>query len=429
MISQAKQFLHTRDTRVKSLMAALLLACGALAAHAVEILPKAGKPEEVGLSSERLARLGRVTQDHVDAGRLPGAVILVARRGRIAYYEAFGFRDRDRGLQMARDSIFRIYSMTKPITTVAAMMLQEEGRLQVYDPVSRTLPELANMKVGLERVDAAGRRIYEVVPAQREMTLQDLMRHTSGFTHDQRGTGAVNALYRDARIGSRDDSNADLVAKLAKIPLKYHPGTRFEYGVSTDVLGRVVEVVSGKRLGEFFEERIFRPLGMTDTGFYVPADKISRVAQPWQRPGGPPPTPRFDAALQSKYDSGGGGLVGTASDYLRFATMLLNNGKLGNVSLLGRKTVEFMTADHLGAIPTETQGLGFGLGFQVRREAGVAGLAGTVGEYGWAGNAGTLFWIDPKEQLIAIYMIQVSDPDRIALRNQFRTMVLQAIVD
>ena len=219
MIPQAKQFLHTRDARVKSLMAALLLACAVFSVQAVEILTKAGKPEEVGLSSERLARLGRVTQDHVDAGRLPGAVILVARRGRIAYYEAFGFRDRDRGLQMARDSIFRIYSMTKPITTVAAMMLQEEGRLQVYDPVSRTLPELANMKVGLERVDAAGRRTYEVVPAQREITLQDLMRHTSGLTHDERGTGVVNALYRDARIGTREDTNADLVTKLSKIPL------------------------------------------------------------------------------------------------------------------------------------------------------------------------------------------------------------------
>ncbi len=414
---------------MKSLIAALLLACGALAAHGVEILPKAGKPEEVGLSSERLARLGRVTQDHVDAGRLPGAVILVARRGRIAYYESFGFRDRDRGLPMARDSIFRIYSMTKPITTVAAMMLQEEGRLQVYDPVSRTLPELANMKGGHERVDAAGRRTYEVIPVQREMTLQDLMRHTSGFTYGTRGTSPVNAMYLDAKIGSREDSNAELVAKLSKIPLKYQPGTRWEYGVSTDVLGRVVEVVSGKRLGDFFEERIFRPLGMVDTAFYLPVDKVSRAAQPWQRPGGPPPTPRFDVAVQARYESGGGGLVGTASDYLRFATMLLNNGKLGNVQLLGRKTVEYMTADHLGAIPIEAAGLGFGLGFQVRREAGVAGLAGTVGEYGWAGNAGTLFWIDPKEQLIALYMIQVSDPDRIALRNQFRTMVIQAIVD
>ncbi len=414
---------------MKSLIAGLLLAGVLCAAQAAEILPRAGKPEEVGMSSERLARLTRVTQEHVETGRVPGAVILIARRGRIAYHEAFGFRDRDKGLQMARDSLFRIYSMTKPITTTAAMMLQEEGRLQISDPVSRTLPELANLKVGVERVDALGRKIFETVPVQREMTLQDLMRHTSGFTHDQRGTGVVNSYYRDAKIGSRDDSNAELVAKLARIPLKYQPGTRWEYGVSADVLGRVVEVVSGKRLGDFFEERIFRPLGMTDTSFYVPVDKLSRVAQPWQRPGSPPPTPRFDVAVNAKYESGGGGLVGTASDYLRFATLFLNGGKVGNVQLLGRKTVEYMTADHLGAIPIDTPGLGFGLGFQVRREAGVAALAGSVGEYGWSGNAGTLFWVDPKEQLIAIYMVQVSEPDRIALRNQIRTLVIQSIID
>ncbi len=414
---------------MKSLIAGLLLAGAFGSSVAADILPRAAKPEEVGISTERLARLTRVTQDHVDAGRLPGAVILIARRGRIAYYEAFGFRDRDKNLPMARDSIFRIYSMTKPITTTAAMMLQEEGRLQVYDPVSRTLPELAQLKVGHERVEGSGRKVFETVPMLREITLQDLMRHTSGFTYGTRGTSPVNALYLDAKIGSRDDTNADLVTKLSKIPLKYQPGTRWEYGVSTDVLGRVVEVISGKRLGEVFEERIFKPLGMTDTAFFIPADKLSRAAQPWQRPGGPPPTPRFDVAVQAKYESGGGGLVGTASDYLRFATMLLNGGKLGNTQLLGKKTVEFMTADHLGAIPIDAPGLGFGLGFQVRRDAGIAGLAGSVGEYGWAGNAGTLFWIDPKEQLIALYMIQVSDPDRIALRNQFRTLVIQSLVE
>jgi len=414
---------------VKALLAGVLLAGSLCAAQAQEVLPRAAKPEEVGLSSERLARLARVTQDHVDAGRLPGAVILIARRGRIAYYEAFGFRDREQGLPMTRDALFRIYSMTKPVTTVAAMLLQEEGRLQVYEPVSRTLPELANLKVSLERTDAFGRKVFETVPAQREMTLQDLMRHTSGLTYGTRGTSPVNAAYVSARIGSRDDTNADLVAKLAKIPLKYQPGTRWEYGVSTDVLGRVVEVVTGQKLGEVFEERIFRPLGMTDTAFYVPAEKLSRAAQPWQRPGGPPMTPRFDVALDAKYQSGGGGLVGTASDYLRFSVMLLSGGRLGTVQLLGKKTVEYMTADHLGGIPIEAPGLGFGLGFQVRREAGIATLAGSVGEYGWAGNAGTLFWVDPKEQMIAIYMIQVSDPERIALRNQFRTLVIQAVVD
>ena len=413
---------------MKALIAGVLLAGSLCAAQAKEVLPLA-KPEAVGMSSERLARLAKATQEHIDAGRLPGAVMLIARRGKIAYYEAFGYRDRDKRLPMTRDALFRIYSMTKPITTTAAMMLQEEGRLQIYDPVSHTLPELANMKVGVERTDASGGKVFETVPAQRSITLQDLMRHTSGFTYGSRGSNPVHALYLEAKVGSRDDTNADLVTKLAKIPLKYQPGTRWEYGVSTDVLGRVVEVVSGRTLGEFFQERIFEPLGMTDSAFYVPPEKLLRAAHPWQRPGGAPMAPRFDVGVRAKYESGGGGLVSTASDYLRFAVMLLNGGKLGNVQLLSRKTIEFMTADHLGSIPIQAPGLGFGLGFQVRREAGIAGLAGTVGEYGWAGNAGTVFWIDPKEQLIAIYMIQVSDTERVALRNQFRTMVIQSIVN
>ena len=200
-------------------------------------------------------------------------------------------------------------------------------------------------------------------------------------------------------------------------------------GVSTDVLGRLVEVVSGKTLGDFFEERIFRPLGMRDSFFQVPADKAGRLAQPWQRPGGPAMTPRFDPVAPARFQSVGGGLVSTAADYLAFATMLLNGGELAGVRILGRKTVEFMTSDHLGVIPVDTPGLGFGLGFQVRRDAGIAGLPGSVGEYGWAGNAGTLFWVDPREKLIAIYMVQVSDFDRVALRNQFRTLVESTIVD
>lgn len=218
------------------------------------------------------------------------------------------------------------------------------------------------------------------------------------------------------------------MTKLGNLPLLYAPGTRFEYGVSTDVLGRLVEVVSGKSLGQVFEERIFQPLGMRDTGFYVTPDKLGRAAQPWQRPGGQPMTPRFDVAVKPRYESGGGGLVGSTEDYVRFSLMLLNGGEWNGVRLLGKKTVEFMTADHLGSIPVATPGLGFGLGFQVRRNAGIAGIAGSVGEYGWDGNAGTLFWIDPVEQLIALYMIQVGDAERIALRNQFRSLVEQAIV-
>ena len=384
---------------------------------AADALPRAQRPEDVGFSTERLARLTKITQEHIEAGRLPGAVILIARQGKVAYFESFGHRDRDRGLAMTPDALFRIYSMTKPITSVAVMMLHEEGRFQISDPVSRYLPELAKPQVGSERADAP-----------REITIQDLLRHTSGFTYGNRGETPVHLMYRDVRIGSRDDTNAELVTKLGKLPLLYAPGTRFEYGVSTDVLGRLVEVVSGKALGQVFEERIFQPLGMRDTAFYVTPDKLARAAQPWQRPGGPPMTPRFDVGVKASYESGGGGLVGSAEDYLRFSLMLLNGGELNGVRLLGKKTVEFMTADHLGSIPVATPGLGFGLGFQVRRDAGIAGIAGSVGEYGWAGNAGTLFWVDPKEQLIALYMIQVGDAERIALRNQFRSLVEQAIV-
>ena len=330
---------------------------------------------------------------------------------------------------MTADAIFRIYSMTKPITSVAVMMLVEEGRLQVDDPVSRYLPELGKLKVGVEKPGPDGKPVLELVDPPREITVQDLLRHTSGFTYGTRGTGLVKELYREAKVGNRNDSNAELVTKLSGLPLMYPPGTRFEYGVSTDVLGRLVEVISGKTLGAFFEERIFRPLGMTDTAFVVPQDKLARAAQPWQRPDGPPMTTRFDVGVKAAYESGGGGLTGTASDYLRFTSMLLNGGEFNGQRLLGKKTVEYMTADHLGTMQVATPGLGFGLGFQVRRESGIAGIAGSRGEYGWAGNAGTLFWIDPKEELIAIYMIQVSDSERVALRNQFRSMVQAAIIN
>ena len=410
-----------------ALLVAFLFSTPALALD-THVLPRAERPEDVGLSTERLARLATITRDHVEAGRLPGAVILLARQGKIAYFESFGHRDRAKGLAMTTDAIFRIYSMTKPITSVAVMMLQEEGYFQVYDPVSRYLPELAKLKVGNERTDpSTGQKTFEAVDAAREITIQDLLRHTSGFTYGNRGVAPVNRMYQEAKIGSRDDTNAELVTKLGGLPLLYQPGTRFEYGVSTDVLGRLVEVVSGTSLGQFFQERIFRPLGMRDSGFVVPPDKLGRAAQPWQRPG-EPATPRFDVGLRARYESGGGGLVSTAEDYLRFSLMLLHHGEWNGVRLLGKKTVEYMTADHLGVIPVATPGLGFGLGFQVRRDAGIVGIAGSVGEYGWAGNAGTLFWIDPKEQLIALYMIQVGAAERIALRNQFRSLVEQAIV-
>ena len=391
-------------------------------------LPVAATPEDVGLSSSQLARIEAVTQKHIDAGLVPGAVMLVARRGKIAWYKSLGFRDRAASDPMKTDSIFRIYSMTKPIVSVAAMMLVEEGRMQVSDPVSKYLPEIGRMKVGVEKT-ADGKPVLELVEPAREMTVQDLMRHTSGLIYGTRGKSLINAAYIEAQIGNRDFSNEELVSKLSKLPLRFSPGENWEYGVSTDVLGRVVEVVSGKKLGEFLEQRILGPLGMSDTGFSVPANKLARAAQPWQNPEGPPMTPRFDVAQKPRFESGGGGLTSTMDDYLRFAIMLADGGEFDGKRLLGSKTLEFMTVDHTGTRPGRPPGLGFGLGFEVRTSVGDSGLPGSLGEYGWAGNAGTLFWIDPKEQLIAIYMVQVNDGDRIMLRNQFRTMVQSAIIN
>jgi CubicO group peptidase (beta-lactamase class C family) len=300
--------------------------------------------------------------------------------------------------------------------------------MQVSDPVSKYLPDIGRMKVGVEKVEA-GKPVLELTEPAQVMTVQDLMRHTSGLIYGSRGTSLLNAAYVEAKIGSRDVSTEEFVASLAKLPLRFSPGERWEYGVSTDVLGRVVEVISGKTLGEFLSERVFVPLGMVDSGFFVSSDKLARAAQPWQVPGGPPMTPRFDVAQKPRFESGGGGLTSTMDDYLRFALMLADGGEFAGKRLLGSKTIDFMTADHTGARPGRPPGLGFGLGFEVRTSVGDAGLPGSLGEYGWAGNAGTLFWIDPKEQLIAIYLVQVNDDVRIMLRNQFRTMVQAAIIN
>ena len=408
---------------------ALLSATTAAQAQA-EALPRAAKPEDVGLSSAQLRRIEEVTQKHVDSGLVPGAVMLVARRGKIAWSATLGKRDVASGDAMKPDSIFRIYSMTKPIVSVATMQLVEEGRLQVGDPVSRYLPEIGRMKVGTERAGPDGRPVLHLADPDRAMTVQDLLRHTSGLTYGGRGTGLVNQSYGAAKIGDRSLSNEEFVTRLSTLALKFSPGARWEYGVSTDVLGRLVEVIDGRRLGEALAARVFGPMGMVDTGFQVPADKLGRAAQPGPRPGGQPGTPRFAVNDGARYESGGGGLTSTMDDYLRFAVALANGGGTpGGQRLLGKQTLAFMTADHTGSRPGRPPGLGFGLGFEVRTMTGEAALPGSVGEYGWAGNAGTLFWIDPREQLVAIYMVQVSDPDRVALRNQFRSMVQSAIID
>ena len=409
-------------------VAALFFLAATASGRAEPVLPVAAAPEDVGLSSAQLARIEAMTQKYVDSGLVPGAVMLVARRGKVAWTRTMGFRDRAAKEAMRPDSIFRIYSMTKPIVSVAAMMLVEEGKMQVSDPVSKYLPEIGRMKVGVEESEG-GKPTLRLTDPAREMTVQDLLRHTSGLIYGTRGKSLVNAAYIEAKIGSREVSNEELVTKLSNLPLRFSPGDRWEYGVSTDVLWRVIEVVSGKTLGEFLNERVLTPLGMADTGFFVPPDKLNRAAQPWQVPEAPPMTPRFDVAQKPRFESGGGGLTSTIDDYLRFAIMLADGGEFAGKRLLGNKTLEFMTADHTGSRPGRPPGLGFGLGFEVRTSVGDSALPGSLGEYGWAGNAGTLFWIDPKEQLIAIYMVQVDDGVRVMLRNQFRTMVQSAIIN
>lgn len=416
---------------MKKIILALAVAAVATGARAEVplVLPMAASPEEVGLSSAQLKKLEAVTRQHIDDGLVPGAVMLVARRGKVAWLSVQGKRDPAGGDAMKTDSIFRIYSMTKPIVSIAVMQMVEEGRLQVSDPVAKYLPEIGKMKVGSEVTGPDGRPVLHFADPERPMTVQDLLRHTSGLTYGGRGTSLVNQSYVAAKIGDRSMSNEEFVAKLSTLALKFSPGTRWEYGVSTDVLGRLVEVVDGKKLGDALAARVFQPLGMVDSGFQVPVAKVMRAAQPGLRPGGLPMTPRFKVDDGAKYESGGGGLTSTMDDYLRFTAALANGGALQGKRIIGKKTLEFMTADHTLTRPGRPPGLGFGLGFEVRTRTGDSALPGTVGEYGWAGNAGTLFWIDPKEQLIALYMVQVSDPDRIALRNRFRSMVQAAIID
>ena len=385
-------------------------------------------PEDIGLSSARLARLGTVIAGEIERGRVPGAVALVARRGRVGYFESFGQRDAAAGAPMAKDAIFRIYSMTKPITSVAAMMLWEDGRFLLSDPIAKYLPDLAALDVAVERDG-----VLERVPALRAVTIQDLLRHTSGLTYEFRGSGPVHRMYRSAKVDSRAQSNAGQVAALGRLPLLHQPGTRWEYGRSTDVIGRLVEVLSGQTLGEFFERHILAPLGMADTAFHVPERHHSRLAEAFGRdPDSGVTVQLLEVRDPPGFESGGGGLVSTAADYARFLQMLLNGGTFEGRRLLGRKTIEFMTADHLGPITGAPDllipGHGFGLGFAVRLQAGIAHVPGSIGQYFWGGLAGTTFWVDPAEQLFALLLIQAPGL-RDYYRTLFRDLVYSALAD
>ena len=436
-----------RQTTVASLLVFLLLASAPLLANGF----KPAKPEEVGLSSERLARIGERMQAYVDSGEIPGALALVARNGRIAYFEQWGFADRENKVAMKPDTLFRIYSMTKPITAVGVMLLHEEGHFQLNDPVAKYLPELAKLEVRDEETDnATGEVVVHTHPARNPITIRDLLRHTAGFTYGFFGNTEVDRLYRDEGILVEDADIAETVRKLGKMPLRHEPGTRWHYSVAVDVQGRLIEVVSGRSLDQFFRERIFEPLGMKDTFFAVPDREWDRVAVLYspegtgegsdlflsadgkKKPLVPADPERADRGYRegATHFSGGGGLVSSAMDYLRFAQMMLNGGELDGTRILSRKSVELMTTDHLGDIPgLWSPGYGFGLGFAVLEDLGATGALGSVGEYNWGGAAGTRFWVDPEEKLIGIFMIQILPHTGLEYGTEFRSFAYQAIAD
>ena len=406
--------------------------CGLVATSiSAQRLPLA-VPEEVGLSSERLERIGEVFQDYVEEGRIAGAVGMVLRNGKLAYADAWGMRDLEAGDVMEEDDLFKICSMTKPVASVAVMTLYEEGHFFLSDPIGRYLPALANLRVANLAEASAGQEI-PTERARRQVTIHDLLRHTSGFTYGDLSNTVVDAVYREREI-LYQPTLEDQVAALGEIPLLYQPGTQWNYSVSVDVLGRLVEVVSGQPFDVFLRERIFDPLGMADTGFRVPDSKSDRVAPTYGHSGpdralGPGDTSICD--LPPTLFSGGAGLRSTAQDYARFAQMLLNGGELDGARILGRKTVELMTVDHLEeGMPTGflSPGWSFGLGFTVKTEAGLDGLPSSVGEYNWIGIQGTSFWVDPEEDLVGVFMVQIRPNRDITFRDQFKRLVYQALI-
>ena len=436
--------------RSKRLLAAVMIAAALLtpirggaqqaASNATIASFATAPPEAGGMSAARLSRLTTAFRKEIEDRKVPGVVMLIARKGKLVYANALGVRDPGTADPMRMDAIFRIYSMTKPMVSVAAMILVEDGALQLTDPVSRWLPPFKDTKVSTSSGDVA---------AQRPMTVQDLLRHTAGLPY---GELTQNAAVKDAltqaglfkpgviEFDIRDMSGGQQVERLARIPLIHQPGTTWEYSLATDVLGRVVEAASGKRLGDFMSERLFKPLKMSDTGFWVPEAKLARLAQPFDKdPLAGAAITLIDVSQQPGNDSGGAGGLSTAGDYLRFAQMLGNGGILDGQRVLSRTTVRLMTSDHLGSriqiAPTPGGAvLGastytFGLGFAVRPGDGLAPVPGSAGDFYWGGYAGTFFWVDPKEHLVAVFMVQSAGALRVYHRNLFRQLVYQAIVD
>lgn len=407
------------------------------AQHALGAALPGGKPEDVGLSSARLEHLTNTLKKWVETKTLPGATVMISRKGKLVYNITVGTRDAAKNAALQEDAIFRWYSMTKPIVSVATMILVEEGKLALNEPISKYLPEFKDMKVATETFDAAtGNQIYTTAPAKKQISVEDLMRHTSGLTYGEplNVSTQVRRLYKEAGIWSQKWVLADFTKAIAKIPLMYEPGTAWEYGHSTDVLGRVVEVASGKTLDVFLKERIFDPLEMADTAFQVPQNKLDRLAQPQPDPVTGKTPELLDVSQPATFFAGGHGLVGTASDYLRFAQMLLDGGTFNGKRILGPRTVAYMASEHThpgiskAGVFLPGPGYGFGLGFGVRLERGMSEWMGSVGDFYWGGYAGTYFWVDPKEQLTVVFMTQETTR-RAMYRTLLRNIVYHAIID
>lgn len=393
-------------------------------------------PEQVGLSSARLARIRSLVERVVEEGKFAGVSTLVARRGEVAHLECVGAMDRDTGSPIQEDTLFRIHSMTKPITSLALLMLYEEGRVRLSDPVSRFIPAFKDLKV----YRYAQPLTLELGSAQREVTVHDLLTHTSGLTYGYADSSPVDALYQQVDLLRPDRSLKEFVDELARLPLLFQPGTGWRYGVSTDVTGHLVELIAGMPLDQFFAEHIFQPLGMVDTGFVVPPEKVCRLSTEYALKSDGrlevvdhPTTSVY--AQPRQFLSGGGGLVSTLADYLRFAQLLLNKGTLERMRLVSRKTVELMTMNHLPShllpygVSAPKNGMGFGLGVSIVMDLAQYGNIGSVGLYGWDGAANTRFWVDPAEQLIGILMSQSQPVFHSQLLDDFQKLVYQSIDD
>ena len=403
------------------------------------------KPEEVGFSAPRLDRIRVHLQRYIDAGKVSGTLTLVARHGQIAYFEPQGHLELERVRPMQRDTIFRIYSMTKPIASVALMMLYEHGLFQLDDPVHKFIPAWQHLRVYV----SGNHPLFITKPTERPMTIRDLLTHTSGLTYGFMERTNVDAAYRKlgiANTAARGYTLQDMVEQLTALPLEFSPGTRWNYSVSTDVVGYLVEVISGQSFDAYLHDHIFAPLGMSDTSFLISDDQLSRFAHCYGlRPDGHLAlldAPETSEYRQGSFWSGGGGLVSTAHDYYRFTSMLLNRGELDGVRLLSRKTLELMTQNHLPGAQDLTalaqagmftevayNGVGFGLGFSVMQDPTRAQVVGTPGEYAWGGLASTAFWVDPVEDLIVIFMTQLVPSSAYPVRRELRTLTYSALMD